>query len=189
MADMNSNPISAAPLRRTRAAKTREAVPMYGSGAGVLSFRHGLPACERNAIDKALAIVGRCLREPGTVATDPDAVMQFIRLHIGAETTEVFCVMYLDAQNRAIAFEKMFTGTIAQTSVYPREVIRAALAHGATAVILAHNHPSGHLTPSKEDIGLTQTLKSGLNLVDVRVLDHVIVGKDKGLSMAMVGML
>ena len=178
------------PRARTKAQnKVCDAVAVYGAGAGVLSFRHDLAARDRVVIDKALEIVGRCLRQPGIVMADPDAVMQYIRLHIGGETTEVFCVMYLDAQNRVIAFEKLFTGTLSQTSVYPREVVRAALAHGAGAVILAHNHPSGSLQPSKADYALTQNLKDALALVDVRVLDHVIVGKGGALSMALKGLL
>jgi DNA repair protein RadC len=160
---------------------------MYG--AGVLSFRHDLAARERGVIDRALEIVGRCLRQPGVVMADPDAVKQYIRLHIGAEKAEVFCVMYLDSQNRMIAFERMFQGTLTQTSVYPREVALAALAHHASAVVLAHNHPSGTVQPSRADEVLTRNLKDTLALVDVRVLDHVIVGGDKALSMAERGLL
>jgi len=162
---------------------------MYGAGVGVLSFRHDLAERERSVIDKALEIVGRCLRQPGVVMADPEAVKQYIRLHIGGETIEVFCVLYLDAQNKMIAFDKPFAGTLTQTNVYPREVVRAALAHGASAVILAHNHPSGAIHPSRADEALTQTLKAALALVDVRVLDHVIVGGDKALSMAEKGLL
>jgi DNA repair protein RadC len=189
MADMNSTATRAAPRLRTRTNKAREAVPMYSAGAGVLSFRHGLAARERGVIDRALEIVGRCLRQSGACMAHPDAVKQYIRLHIGGETVEVFCVMYLDAQNRVIAFDKLFTGTLTQTSVYPREVVRSALAHGADAVILTHNHPSGAIHPSRADEALTQTLKEALALVDVRVLDHVIVSGDKALSMAEKGLL
>ena len=95
----------------------------------------------------------------------------------------------LDVQNRAIAFEVMFTGTLTQTSVYPREVVCAALGHGAAAVVIAHNHPSGSVQPSLADEALTQTLKRALALVDVRVLDHVIVGAGDTLSMAERGLL
>jgi DNA repair protein RadC len=189
MADMNSTATSATPRPRTRTTKAREAVPMYGAGGGVLSFRHGLAARECGAIDRALEIVGRCLRDPGVLMADPDAVKQYVRLQIGAESIEVFCVMYLDAQNRAIAFDKLFTGTLTQTSVYPREVVRAALAHGASAVILAHNHPSGNLQPSRADRALTLNLIEALALVDVRVMDHVIVGNRAALSMAETGQL
>lgn len=189
MADTNSTATRTAQRPRTRSTKARETLPMYGAGAGVLSFRHGLAARERGVIDRALEIVGRCLRDPGVLMADPDAVTQYIRLHIGGESVEVFCVMYLDAQNRAIAFDKLFTGTLTQTSVYPREVVRAALAHGASSVILTHNHPSGAIHPSRADEALTQTIKAALALVDVRVLDHVIVGKREALSMAMKGLL
>ncbi len=96
-----------------------------------------------------------------------------------------FCGAVFDAQNRPIAFDKLFTGTLTQTSVYPREIVRAALAHGAASVILAHNHPSGKVQPSRADRELTATLKAALALVDVRVLDHVIVAPNGALSMAM----
>lgn len=189
MADMNSTATRAAPRPRTRATKASEAVPMYGAGAGVLSFRHGLCARERGVIDRALAIVGRCLHEPGAAMASPDAAQAFLRLHIGGEQVEVFCVMYLDSQHRVIAFEKQAIGTLTQTSVYPREILRAALAHGAAAVVLAHNHPSGNVAPSRADEELTQTLKAALALVDVRVLDHVILGGNSALSMAEIGLL
>jgi DNA repair protein RadC len=188
MADMDS---TAPPMQRTRnrPRKAREAFPAYGAGAGVLSFRHGLAVYEREVIDQALAIVGRCLRQPGMLAADPSTAREYIRLHIGGEPCEVFCAMYLDAQNRVIAFDRLFNGTLSQTSVYPRELVHATLMHGATAVILAHNHPSGSLQPSRADRALTDTIKSALALVDVRVLDHVIVGRDKTLSMAEMGLL
>lgn len=177
---------------RTRA-KTRnkvsEAIPAYGVGDGVLSFRHGLLTRERNAIDRALEIVGRCLRVPQNHIATCDAVKDYLRLHLAGEQRERFAVLFLDAQNRALAFEIMFTGTLTQTSVYPREVACAAMRNGASAVILAHNHPSGVVQPSRADQVLTQTLKNALALVDVRVLDHVIVGGTDALSMAEKGLL
>lgn len=169
--------------------KASEAIPAYGVGDGVLSFRHGLLARERNAIDRALEIVGRCLRVPQGLTATCDAVKDYLRLHLAGEQRERFAVLFLDAQNRALAFEIMFTGTLTQTSVYPREVACAAMRNGASAVILAHNHPSGVVQPSRADEVLTQTLKSALALVDVRVLDHVIVGGTDALSMAERGLL
>lgn len=166
-----------------------EAIAAYGAGAGVLSFRHNLAPRERSVIDRALQILGRCLRQPGAAMVDSEAVTQYLRLHIGGETTEVFCVMYLDPQNRVIAFDRMFTGTLTQTSIYPREVVRSSLAHGAASVVLAHNHPSGTVQPSRADEVLTQVLKNALALFDVRVLDHIIVSHDKALSMAEKGLL
>ena len=169
--------------------KTGEAVPIYGAADGVLSFRYGLRARERGVIDRALAIVGRYLSEPGTAFTDPDAVKQYLRLHLAGEGSERFAVLYLDCKNRVIAFENHFNGTLTSTSVYPREIVMAAMRHAASAVVLAHNHPSGTVTPSRADEALTQTLKAALALVDVRVLDHVIVGGNQALSMAERGIL
>lgn len=194
MAKANSTP--ARPTTRARAtprkkapAQTREPVPAYGAGAGVLSFRYGLRVRERGTLDKALEILGRCLREAPCAFPTPDAVKCYLRLHLAGEQSEHFAVLFLDVQNRLIAFEKMFTGTLTQTSVYPREVVCAALAHGAAAVILAHNHPSGSPQPSRADFALTETLINTLALVDVRVLDHVIVGGEVALSMAEYGWL
>lgn len=169
--------------------KAHEAIPAYGVGAGVLSFRHGLQARERGVIDRALVIMGRCLSETPCAFPTPDAVKMYLRLQLAGEQREHFAVLFLDVQNRFIAFEKMFAGTLTQTTVYPREVVCAALAHGAAAVVLAHNHPSGTTTPSRADHALTQTLKDTLALIDVRVLDHVIVGPTSALSMAEQGSL
>ena len=98
-------------------------------------------------------------------------------------------MLFLDAQHRVIETEEMFRGTLTQTSVYPREVVKAALTHNAAAVILAHNHPSGSTTPSRADELLTQTLKAALTLVDVRVLDHMVVTTGEVLSMAERGLM
>lgn len=119
----------------------------------------------------------------------PDAVKNYLQLHLAHRQHEVFAVLFLDAQNRLIDMEEMFRGTLTQTSVYPREVVMAALRFGAAAVILAHNHPSGTVQPSRADEALTQTLKSALALVDVRVLDYVIVEPGCSLSMAEKGLL
>jgi len=174
---------------RQRPVRKPPALPAYGIGDGVLSFRHGLRACERAAVDLALEIVGRTLRGPHGVFASPGAVKAYLALHMAGLQHEQFAVLFLDVQNRCIAFESMFTGTLTQTSVYPREVVLAALAHKAAAVVLAHNHPSGGVQPSRADELLTQTLKAALSLVDVRVLDHVIVGAGEALSMAEHGLI
>lgn len=119
----------------------------------------------------------------------PDAVKNYLQLHLARKGWEEFAVLFLDAQNRLIVMREMFRGTLTQTSVYPREVVREALELGAAAVVLAHNHPSGTVQPSRADEALTQTLKSALALVDVRVLDHVIVAPGLALSMAERGLL
>ena len=128
------------------------------------------------------------LRERTVFAT-PEAVKHYLQLHLAAKAHEVFAVMFLDVQNRLLAMEELFSGTLTQTSVYPREVVLRALHHQASAVVLAHNHPSGTVQPSRADEHLTQTLKTTLALIDVRVLDHVIVAPGQALSMAERGLL
>ena len=123
------------------------------------------------------------------VFSSPGAVKHYLQLHLAAKAHEVFAVLFLDAQNRMLAMEELFRGTLTQTSVYPREVVLRALKHGSAAVVLAHNHPSGTVQPSRADEALTQTLKAALALVDVRVLDHVIVTQGEALSMAEQGIL
>jgi DNA repair protein RadC len=123
------------------------------------------------------------------VFSSPDAVKHFLSLQLARKPHEVFAVLFLDAQNRLIAMEELFRGTLTQTSVYPREVVRRALQLEAASVVLAHNHPSGTVQPSRADEALTQTLKSALALIDVRVLDHVIVTQGDSLSMAEKGLV
>ena len=114
----------------------------------------------------------------------PQTVKDYLQLHLAPRPHEVFAVLFLDSQNRLLALEEMFRGTLTQTSVYPREVVLRALHHHAGAVILAHNHPSGSVQPSSADCALTATLKAALALIDVRVLDHIIVGPGAACSMA-----
>ncbi|MBG6073424.1 DNA repair protein RadC [Polaromonas sp. CG_9.7] len=113
----------------------------------------------------------------------------YLRLLLADRPHEVFAVVFLDAQNRVIETVELFRGTLTQTSVYPREVVIEALARNAAAVILTHNHPSGHAEPSRADELLTQTLKSALALVDVRVLDHFVVTRSMVVSFAERGLL
>lgn len=119
----------------------------------------------------------------------PQAVRDWLKLRLGGLTHEVFMVLLLDAQNRLLQAVELFRGTLTQTSVYPREVVKLALAHNAAALILAHNHPSGLAEPSRADEFLTQSLKQALALIDVRVLDHVIVGSVATCSFAERGIL
>jgi DNA repair protein RadC len=119
----------------------------------------------------------------------PGAVKQYLQLQLAHKTHEVFAVLFLDHQNRMLAMEELFRGTLSQTSVYPREVVLRALHHQAAAVVLSHNHPSGSVQPSRADEHLTQTLKAALALVDVRVLDHIIVCQGETLSMAERGLI
>jgi DNA repair protein RadC len=123
------------------------------------------------------------------VFASPDSVKDYLRLQAQGLAHEVFALMYLDARNRLIDYQPIFRGTLTQTSVYPREVVKEALALNAAAVILHHNHPSGTCEPSRSDEVLTQTAKAALALVDVRVLDHIISSDEGALSMAERGLL
>ena len=121
--------------------------------------------------------------------TSPGVVKDFLRLKLGERPHEVFAVVFLDTQNRVLAIEELFRGTLSQTSVYPREVVKEALARNAAAVVLVHNHPSGSAEPSRADEFLTTTLRQALALVDVRVLDHLIVTRTGVTSFAELGLL
>ncbi len=123
------------------------------------------------------------------VFDSPGSVKDYLGLHLGGRQQEVFAVLFLDGQHRLLRLEEMFHGTLTQTSVYPREVVKRALQLNAGAVVLSHNHPSGVAEPSRADEYLTQTLKTALQLVDVRVLDHIVVGQGQVVSMAERGLL
>jgi len=154
-----------------------------------LGSYHGLHEIERGIVAAALDLLKARLRTSHVMIDSPDAMRDYLRLQLAPEEKEMFAVAFLDSQNRMIAFEVMFVGSLTQTSVYPRELVRAALAHNAASVILAHNHPSGQATPSKADVLLTQTLRSALGLIDVRVLDHLIVTVERCLSMTQEGLI
>ncbi len=123
------------------------------------------------------------------VFDSPGSVKDYLGLQLGGRQQEVFAVLFLDGQHRLLRLEEMFHGTLTQTSVYPREVVKRALQLNAGAVVLAHNHPSGLAEPSRADEYLTQTLKTALQLVDVRVLDHIVVGHGQVVSMAERGLM
>jgi DNA repair protein RadC len=148
-----------------------------------------LSETEKRAVRRAMAILEKHLHQPGAVLTSPGAVRDFLKLRLAGELREVFVVIFLDAQHRVIVVEDMFHGTLTQTSVYPREVMRAALDKNAAAVIFAHNHPSGVAQPSSADEFLTRNLKEALQYIDVSVLDHFIVTEQAVLSMAERGLL
>ena len=132
--------------------------------------------------------LGEDLRERDALSS-PEQVRNYLRLQLGNLPHEIFVVLFLDAQNRLIGMEKLFAGTLTQTSVYPREVVKRALHHNAAAVVFAHNHPSGVAEPSRADEVLTRTLKESLALVDVKVLDHFVVAGNAALSFAERGLL
>lgn len=178
---------------------SRELLRRFDSLLGIAaasrkSFRDikGLGDAKYVQLQAALEMARRALAErlkAGVSLSSPQAVRDYLRLTLQHKPVEVFMGIFLDAQNRVISAEELFAGTLTQTSVYPREVVKTALSHNAASVIFAHNHPSGVAEPSRADEVLTQTLKRALELVDVRVLDHFIVGSGAALSFAERGLL
>lgn len=152
----------------------------------------GLGPAKRAELAAVIEMARRALAQKLSAAPvfdTPQAVKDYLQLQLGALQHEVFAVLFLDSQHRLISLERLFTGTLSQTSVYPREVVKRALARNAGAVILAHNHPSGVAEPSRADEFLTQSLKAALALVDVRVIDHLVVGQGQVVSFAERGLL
>ncbi|MFJ5483634.1 RadC family protein [Pectobacterium actinidiae] len=140
-------------------------------------------------IARAMEIVERRMFRGGVALLNPFATMDFLRTKLTQEPNEVFAALFLDGHNRIIAYEELFKGTIDSTSVYPRVVLSRALRHNAAAIIFAHNHPSGITDPSTADRQLTDHLKSVLSAIDIRVLDHIIVGQGQPFSFAERGLL
>jgi len=177
----------------------RELLGKYGSltslfAAGLDDFCQvkGMGPAKFVQLQAVLEMSRRALQEElqrGDTLNSPQVVRDYLQLLLSGRQQEVFLVLFLDTQHRVIATEEMFHGTLGQTSVYPREVVKHALAHNAAAVILAHNHPSGVAEPSQADQLLTSALKQALALVDVRVLDHFIVAAGQTLSFAERGLL
>jgi DNA repair protein RadC len=153
---------------------------------------HGMGQAKFVQFQAVLEMSRRALKEElhrGDALNSPRMVRDYLQLLLGGRHQEVFLVLFLDTQHRVIASEELFYGTLSQTSVYPREVVKRALAHNAAAVILAHNHPSGVAEPSQSDKLLTDALKQALSLVDVRVLDHFVVAVGQTLSFAEKGLI
>ena len=162
------------------------------TSAEALKTVKGLGPAKRAEVVAVLELARRALAQElqqRPLFDSPKAVREYLQLQLGARAHEVFCVLFLDSQNRLLALEELFRGTLSQTSVYPREVVLRALHHHAAAVVLAHNHPSGVAEPSRADEMLTRNLKAALALVDVRVLDHVIVAAGGWRSMADLGLV
>ncbi len=152
----------------------------------------GLGPAKYAQLQAVMEMARRALKEQAKqrdALTSPQAVRDYLRLQLGTREYEVFMAVFLDTQNRVIAMEELFRGTLKETSVYPREVVKRALAHNAGAVIFAHNHPSGVAEPSRADEAITLALKQALALVDVRVLDHFIVAAGGGVSLAERGLI
>jgi DNA repair protein RadC len=148
------------------------------------------PVGPDDVVAEAKRILWGILRCPdGLPLTSPDSVRDYLQLQLAHQEREVFAVLFLDNRHRSLAFEELFFGTIDGATVYPREVVKAALRHNAAAVILAHNHPSGVAEPSQADQAITQRLQEALALMDVRVLDHFVIGSGEPVSFAERGLL
>ena len=176
----------------------REMIDEFGSLSGLLAAGSalnrikGLGAAKSAQFIAALELARRSIDErlrQGSALTSPGAVRDYLRLTLASRPHEIFVCLWLDAQHRVIGIEEPFRGTLTQTSVYPREIVKAALAANAAAVIFAHNHPSGVAQPSQADELLTRSLKEALALVDVKVLDHFIVAGHHAISFAERGLL
>ena len=177
----------------------QELVNRFGGVAGLLHTPaealktvKGLGPAKRAELVAVLELARRALAQQLTqkpLFNTPQAVRDYLQLQLGGLHHEVFAVLFLDSQHRLIALEEMFRGTLTQTSVYPREVVKQALTLNASSVVLAHNHPSGTAQPSRADEALTHTLKAALALVDVRERDHFVVTASQAVSMAELGLV
>ena len=168
-------------LNNIFAAPINELTQVNGIGSSKYSQLQAIFEMSRRALNEQMQVKD--------ILSSPQQVRDYLCLKLGSLTREVFMVLFLDAQNRIIVTEELFTGTLTQTSVYPREVVKRALHHNAASVIFAHNHPSGVAEQSKADEMITAELKKALALVDVRVLDHFIVAGNQTLSFSERGLL
>ena len=168
-------------LRQLLHADSAAILAEAGIGPARLAVLRAIPLLARRYFEQSLP-AGACIRSPA----DTEAFLLSRLRHLGHER---FCCLYLDNRHRVLRFDELFRGTIDGTSVYPREVVKEALAVNAAAVILAHNHPSGVAEPSQADERITRRLKSALELVDIRLLDHLIIGDSGATSLASRGLL
>ena len=168
-------------LRAVLHAETADLLACNGIGRARLAVLRALPELARRYYSQSLPS-GETIRNPA----DTEAFLQARMRHLDHE---LFCCLFLDNRHRVLGFDELFRGTIDGTSVYPREVVKEALAINAAAVILAHNHPSGVAEPSQADERITRRLKSALDLVDIRLLDHLIIGDGKATSLAQRGLI
>jgi len=163
-------------LRALFAANLKEFAQVHGLGSAKYAQLQAVLELAKRSISEEL--------ETNSSLSSPQAVKQYLQLQIGNKQYESFTVLFLDVKNRLITAQELFRGSLSHASVYPREVVKSALAQNAASIILAHNHPSGSPEPSQADLSLTQTLKSALALVDIRVLDHFIVASNSVHSFA-----
>ena len=186
-------------IGKTAVDLARELLQSFGGLSALLDAsatqfcrHHGLGTAKYAQLQASQELARRHLQEKmqrEQVFTSPETVSSYLRLQLQGRKQEVFAALFLDSQHRLIAFEELFHGTIDGAAVYPREVVRRALEHNAAALILAHNHPSGVAEPSDADERITRRLREALALVDIRVLDHIVVGAGVSVSLAERGKL
>jgi DNA repair protein RadC len=184
--------VSAVDVAHALLARFGSLTGLFGTPAAEVARVRGVGPAKSAALAAMVELVRRSLTEVAAerdALQSPQAVRDYLRLALAARPYEVFVGLFLDSQNRLLAAEELFRGTLAQTSVYPREVVKAALARNAAAMIFAHNHPSGLAEPSRADELLTLALKQALSLVDVRTLDHFVVAGGRLTSLAERGLL
>ncbi len=160
---------------------------LFGATIEQFSLLHGLGPAKFAQLQAVMELARRALSEElrsGALLSSPQSVRHYLQLLLSSKKYESFVVLFLDVKNRLLATEELFRGTLTHASVYPREVVKAALRHNCAALLLAHNHPSGSTEPSAADIALTQTLQQALALVDVTVLDHFIIAGNRQYSFA-----
>ena len=183
---------SAVELGRQLLARFGSLQRLFAAPLSEVSAVRGLGPVKYVQLQAVIEMARRALEEDigeRDAMSSPQAVREFLRLTLGGRAHEIFMAMFLDAQNRLLGSEELFRGTLTQTSVYPREVVKTALRYNAAGVIFAHNHPSGVAEPSRADELLTQTLKQALSLVEIKTLDHFIVAGSRTLSFAERGLL
>lgn len=144
---------------------------------------------EQGIIDQSIAIIASHYKREDLFASSPEVVKKFCQLKLGSLDHEVFGCLFLDSQNRLIKFVEMFRGTVGQSAVYPREIVKEGLLHNAAAIIFTHNHPSGDTGPSAADIELTKRLYKTLSFVEIKTLDHIIVSKIGSYSFSEKGLM
>ncbi|MDR4517990.1 MAG: DNA repair protein RadC [Nitrosomonas sp.] len=178
---------SAVELARTLLTHFGSLTSLFSADQSSLCNFPGIGVAKYTQLQAVLEMSRRTLEEKleqGNAMNTPQLVREFLRLSLTNKLHEVFIAIFLDAKNHMISTEELFSGTLTQASVYPREVVKRALHHNAAAIIFAHNHPSGVAEPSQADKDLTDTLKKSLDLIDIKVLDHFVVGKNKIISFA-----
>lgn len=183
---------SALELARRLIAESGGLNALLGAAPEELMRRPGLGLAKVCQLKAGLELARRALEAElvgGAALTSPRASADYLRARLAGHPYEVFAALFLDNRNRVLAFEELFRGTVDGAQVHPREVVRRALAHNAAAVIFAHNHPSGEAEPSAADLAVTRRLVDALALIDVRVLDHFVIGRKAPVSLAERGLM